>query len=631
MSEYSIFNMDTRTSPLFIDGLNVRLALNGELTTRGSFRKRRGINTAVTIDLVVGTTAPYRIFRWQKDASTSYLVSAGANAECFVNRLNGWLYVRTSAAAAIYSDPSTVVVASWGIGAITGAPTTGQAATVSRLVGGDYVYAQTAYHSTRRIEGAPYLLASTTGGTLTTKMQRIPSPACSTSFTASTLPTGADRLRTYRAQMTIISQSTGWLPKPITDFGLKELRLIEEKAKANGTTTATTDSAGGNYGGILEFADTVVPWAGCVAEYDGRWFYGTIGGYTVYYSRLSCPETYATDTTVDGSTLSATVGETDSGNPVSGTASISVPTSAGTITGIVAREDAILVLCQRGAWSIIRTPLPGVYGFDYNQFWVGCVCQATIADSPYGTWWLAEDGIVLWTGTSRPVVLTRDIIDPEDTNTLFSATLTAAFGAFDVRRNQYVCVIPKSGGGQFALVVQADRLPDEVAVTEWTFGHTSALNGIGYDNVNQRLVFRHASTPATYYAPTANSYKDEHTTTGATYDFSLEVWYPRHGREKMRVSPGVWVTPHRAYVTAAQTMTWAMRGLATTAASGGTDVTGTITMAANEYKAEPIAPQSGVVGRLIRLTLTNSDANPLEIRAIEIGEPAEVVKRHNED
>ena len=627
MVEFALLGaMNDKSSP-FEGGLIQHLCLNGEVRRPGYFEKRRGFATAVTLGATFGT-APYDLFRWT-NASGSALVAVGADALAFVNPSNGYLYTRTSGASEIYSDPTnfaTKVDTEWGL-AEPSAVTTTSSTAASRLAGGYYAYAISNYDATRNLDGPVSPVLAAHDGDL---LEGVSGPGQKVAFGDATLDAKASHLRVWRNRiLTFPKASTGWYPLQADNLQFSGLRMIAEETKNTsgaGSTHSVGDDTGGQpYGPLLAFATTVAPRCKAVIRFDGRWFYGNDAAnskpYRVVWSNPDCPETYAATTTfgTGGPTVTPALGELGPNGIVQGEAVIDLPPDMGEIVGFASAGDQLLVLCQYGAWRIIRVG-DFSYGYARDPLSLGCVSKATIADSPYGTWWLAREGVVLWDGQTVPELVLRNQLDPSASDATFHATLTGACAAYHVRRGQYIVCVPQVTSGQFLLCVQADQpFRNGYPFQKWTHGLPTAIDGMGYDHTTGEVVY-HLATSGDCWSAKDATYQDG-TASPASYAFGFDAWWARGGeRGLVLANQDVYLTCYRSSVTNAQTITLNVRAAPTVDTSAGSE-TGdvTLTLGAN---ARPIVGNiCGVSGEAWHFSVRNTDAYHLALLAMSVGEP----------
>lgn len=632
MPEFALLGvMNTKGSPFLEGGLIQHLCLNGEMRKPGHFEKRRGISTSVAVGQTFGSTAPYRVFRWT-NASSSAIVVVGSDAIAFVNPTNGYLYVRTSGAAAIYSNPAnfaTIVDTAWGLAEPT-ASTTSQSVAGSRMNAGIYAYAISNYDETRRVEGpCSTVLVSTDVGYETDQLQYVPGKAYQVAFSDLASPdANASHVRVYRNRIAHFpSDNSGWQEVQADKSQYRGLRLIQEKAKntsgGGGGHAFDNDEGGQPTGALLTFATTVVPFCKASIRFDGRWFYGANPSlpYRVIFSNPDCPETYAKNTTfgAGGPAVTPTLGELAEDDLVPAEAIIDLPTTVGQIVGFASAGDQLLVLCQFGCWRIIRVG-DFAYGYARDPLSLGCVSQATVAASPFGTWWLAREGVVLWDGQTVPELVLRNHLDTAASATLFHGTfssLAAACGAFNVRRSQYIVCVPQAVSGQFLLCVQADMpLRNGYAYQKWTTSLT--IDGMGYDDTTGEVVYRISA--GTCWSATDATYQDN-TGAAASYDFGFDAWYARGGeRPLVLANQAVYLACYRNSVAAAQTVTLNVRAAPIADESAGTS-TGNLTLSLGISARSLIGTIAGVSGEAWHVSVRNTDAYHLDLMALSIHEP----------
>lgn len=630
MPEFALLGaMDDKTSPILngAEGLVQHLCLNGEMTRPGWYEKRRGLSTSVTVGQTFGSSAPFQIFRWTVDSTHSAIVCVGSDAIAFMNPSNGYLYVRTSGTAKIYSDPTnfaTTVDTEWGL-AEPGAVKTSQSLAGSRMNPGLYVYAISNYDSARRVE-SPCSLGLTSGdvGYATDKLQYVPSKAYQVEFKNLAAPdANASHVRVYRNRIAHFPSSGSGLQEVQADKSqYRGLRLIQEKAKDT-PHVFDNDIGGQPTGALLTFAHTTVPFCKAVIRFDGRWFYGANPSlpYRVIFSNPDCPETYAANTTFGsgGPAVTPTIGELAEDDLVPGEAIIDLPTAVGEIIAFASAGDQLLVLCQYGSWRIQRVGDFG-YGYARDPLSLGCVSRATVADSPYGTWWLAREGVVLWDGQSVPELVLRSRLNTAASETLFHGTfssLAAACGAYSTRRSQYVVCVPQASSGQFLLCVQADMpLRNGYAYQKWTTALT--ITGMGSDPTTGEIVYRVGAS--TFYSATDGSYQDK-TSTLVSYAWGLDAWWARGGKDGY-VSSNVVVNLmcYRSDVGNTQTVSVTVRGAPIPDESAGTSPGAhTLTLAAN--KRELVGTEQGVAGEAIHVSIRNTDAYHLAMLSLSFDPP----------
>ena len=722
MIEINDFGMNNRTAPLAAEKI-VRLAKNGVHFARGRFRKRYGIATAVTVNLQIGHTPPFRLVPW-KPASTAYLVAVGAECIAFVNPWNKYLYWRAATAApevtgtdakkytcvlphlsaAAANKPvtgagyakywvekgstggtwvdatwyagggdgaiasaitPTYVDTEWGLAAPTGGTTSADGTTKSVFAAGFYLIGVASVDETRRVSSPLRKLTSSSAGA-TDKGQPIAGPGWSITLPGITKDAKASHVYYYRTRGLTYSSyipASSW----------SHARYVNKSADG----TWTPDSGDQGRMGVFLHATDVVPACTITASFDDRQFYAS--GLTIYYSNKGCPETYAGS---EDSAL-AEAGE----NLVQGKAILVVPPDCGDIVALTARGDILLVLCQYGCWMLARGGNLGEASLglpestDYHvlpdAIWIGCVSQASLAHSPVGDFWLSAEGIVLWPGgTTAPAVITQEILDPTDADTLFATDLSTACATYDLAERQYVVVVPKSGEGQFALTVRGDRLPQEVILGTWTFATSLAtVTGIGYDPANRRVVFLFGTNTVTAKAPTSGTYAegdpDEVTgsdskvyqciaphlavagaagnkpitgsewatywtqagstggvwaagttyATGDTYGMEAEAFDGEIDPET-KPTAAIRLFAHRSDTTHAQTVNAQVQSLKTDE-EATLPAASALTWAIGETQPKAVAG-TPIAGRIVRVRLVNTDPYAMEFRALQIGTLEEI-------
>jgi len=632
MIEIVEFGMDNRTSVLVGD--LTRLVVNAEFPALGRTALRRGLTTYDAADMQVGAAAPFRLFRWFV-GGTSYLIAVGSDAEGFVNPLNNYLYARDAAGLAggrIYSDAEAVpteVAALWGLAMPTAPVTTDfAAATMSSLGSGFLLYFVSAWDPVRWVESLPVqCVATARPGVLTAfqtdQLQYIDNVSESVTFPEVDVLEGT-YMRVYRGRVLGGCLSQGTWPSPVQAF--RHTRLVEEKLvttpyTAGGHVDAWTDKGGQPEKRLLDRCTYVVPFCKSAAYWQAYWFHtrAPAAPYAFYYTRRNCPETYGGD--------EASILAEEQGGVRQAKAEGLVPTDAGPITGQAVYGNTLLVLCEYGCWPMQPAREKGLWELSEDNLWIGCVSEATVTPSPYGTWWLAHEGIVLWPPGGAPQVLTMAVLDPAHPETDFAADLSAAFGAYDVKRRRYVVCIPRASGGQEFLVVQADRLP-AVHLGVWRFGASlGTVVGMGYDQKLGELMFAFAPEQAVIVMRfTDNVYIDGKA--ADLYALKIETWgltrEPEAGEQKADVK--VRLIVHRTDVSAAQSVDATVLGLKTAEEPGGTALEGTFTWAVGEY-APKIFPGDPSHGRVFRTTLEYAGGAALEVRALQIGTGQEIRAR----
>ena len=626
MPEYALLGtMDNKSSPLLVPGFVQTLCLNGEMTELGHFKKRREIGTAVTVGNTFGSSAPYRIFRWTDAAGLSVLIAAGSDVVAFVNPVNGYLYIHGTGytSGAIFDDTTSVPGSRFdsnGWGLVTpGAtlPTTDRTTASSRMLGGGYAYVLTAYNDVRRVESLPcVVLVSATGAPENgDQLQWCSGPPQQVTFAAynpSSPDTDWTHIRTYRVRlMTFPKSSSGWFALPADPLQLSGLRLIREVA-ASFPLTLVADAGGQPLGPLLTHAGTPIPASMVAAErFDGRTFYAK--GSTVYFSNPDCPETYAANVSnypATGDKTTPILGTTE-GGLVQGEGIVDLPPDMGPIVGFAASEDTLLALCQTGAWRMLRLRDGITYGYAKQPLTLGCVSRATIASSPYGVWWLSEEGVVLWDGRHLPALVTKDVLDIGNSDTAFASDLSEACAAFHHRRQQYICAVPKSPSGQFLLCIQADKpLQRGVAYSVWTLNLASAISGMGYDFSVGEVIYK---SGANFYKATASPTYDENS---LTYSFRLKGWIVDNSGRPVAANPLVRIKTLRDYVAGAQTLTLNVRGAPMPDESAGVNRSKALTLAANTRLNE--GGLIGVSGEAMFIDIENDDSEPLTLLAVTL-------------
>lgn len=316
-------------------------------------------------------------------------------------------------------------------------------------------------------------------------------------------------------------QTWGW--RPTDALGLLNLRQVEEKAAGAGWAPSTyTGSA--PEGGILDYASAVVPYGECAIWHDGRTFWGggtlagACGPNTIVYSNPACPETYCGTITVSGQSVTPTMAYDENRGIVQALGTIDLPASAGNIVALVSFNDRLLALCRRGCWEITRSPDGIGYGYSEDMLAVGCVSRATVAYSAFGVLWLSHQGVILWDGSSAPKAISQPVLDPTHANLDFAASMTTACAAFDHQNERYIVAYPTSAGGQNILNLEIGLwLRGYPAWSRWILG-SGTVNGLGWDGTNRRVLMRVGSTwyaQTTAYADSGGSF-----TFGPTFLFA---------------------------------------------------------------------------------------------------------------
>jgi hypothetical protein len=627
-TEIRDFLMNNKLGALMVPSSLSRLAFNGEHYAPGRFRKRPGLTTAVTINLTVGTTAPFRMVTWKAANGTVYRVAVGADACGFNDPVSNLFFRRTGASTySILSDAEptpTVYRAAWGLSAPTGGTVTiaknGQDDVPSSHAAGFYAYAVRARDGTTGTVSKPtwYAYTKITGiSPETDKLQLIRGPLESTS-----IPGSGGEL--FRSRMLTFRSLSSWMPSPSGDFA--HMRMIDTHSG-----TEYTDSGGQPDGPLLDFCDDIPPFGKAAAFFDGCWLYGAIPSnpYVFAISNPACPDNYP------GNARSVLM-EGPNGELLHAIGLVAVPTRAGPIVGFAVMGDSALVLCEQGAWPIIRGNQPGIYGISHDCLYVGCVSQATIAYSPVGVWWLSTEGVVLWTGQGAPEVITEQYIDPLHADTLFASDLSTACAAYDVPRKTFLCVVPKSGGGQFILAVRGDRLPNQIAISKWAqLTGLGDVIGMGYDWSARRVVFlftlgaivgRTLRTDGIYCDRTGSAGE----IAAGTYAFGPTFLWGANEKvtansPMVKRSVGMMVTALREDVSAAQTVVATVRGVYGPDDTKGTDVVLSPAVIFPLGSYSPVAATSTeAAGRLFRISLIETSTLPFEFSAVAIGSASEI-------
>lgn len=491
------FPMENKPSPFGLGRPQIALALNAESEGAGHFSKRRGVNTRATITSTFGSTAPFSLFE-HVYGGTSYLIAVGADAIAFTSPFNGYLYSRTSSNAYIGENPGhgswpAEIDSEWGIAAPSGPFTTNNVdgssvSHASALCGGAYAVAATCWNENRQLESGPLFATSLTtsgNGSLSSLIQYLPGPGRSIEIiSAASKDAKASHIRAYVERLQLVDKSTNWLPVNSSRFGLLGMRGVYE-----GTSLPSRISGLEIGGGFLPYSHTVVPQYTKVAEMDGRWFYGS--GYLVVYSNPNCPETYAKTATVNSGPATPILAASENGI-LRGETTFTVKPSRGTITGFATAGDEMLVLCQYGAWPVLRNGDGATYGRGQAPYSHGTQSKATVCETPYGAMWLADDGIALWPGRGDPTIITREVLNLYGTEVDASADLSTACAAYDHKRNRYVVTIPtasKSGtcsGGSYASGVTTVTATTNV-FTVACEDRTIAITGVGSFTISQYL------------------------------------------------------------------------------------------------------------------------------------------------
>jgi hypothetical protein len=602
-----------------------RAILNGEQVAPGILAKRCGITTAVTVDLVIGTLPPFRPIRW-KIGNAPYLVAVGSDADAFLNPHNNWLYARapTFPTGRIYSGPTTILKEPWGIAkpTVIGIATR-DGHTPSKFGTSGLLYAVTGWSEARKCESEPVFLLGEGCPDLgddfdTTELVYVPGMGWSVSLPAVSLPAGATTIRYYRERMISVqgSAKTGYVFSFPGDAS--HLRFIDEKADG----AAWIDSGGQALSRLLDYCYDVVPWASRSAAFKDGWLYLTTSAetpcaYKLIRSNPMCPETYAGN-------MKSVFAETDAGL-MQGKSEWAIPTDCGLPIGLAVQGDRALILCEHGAWPFVDGPASGLYTL-MGHTWVGCVSAATIAHSPEGTWWLAKEGIVLWRGgDTQPEVITLDTLDTQGVYTHFAADLSGAMGAYDAARHEYKVVIPNYYGGQFLLTVRGDRLPNEIVFAKWESPvNFPTITGMGYDWYLDKTVYFFG----TYDALTGKVENPSAWAEGLItlpYPFTVEEWWGEVGGHtpETKRSVAVRIFVHRTNTTTAQTVSVTIQALRTT--EEPTPPTAVdVTWGIGEVEPKIVEPPGDILGRMVKVTLTNTDVYPLEFRCIQIGAAADI-------
>jgi len=625
-TEYE-FAQQNRASPLPLSRV-CRLSLNGEHLGFGRWAKRRGISTSVTVNMQIGSEAPFWFLNW-KIGNNYYLVAVGNDVGVIHSPQSNYLYVSGPdyANGLIYSGPS-VALDTFGLNAPTVA---GYMETETKYVdepyslfaGGVYAAKVCSYEPVRRCKSPGTDILAEYGDHQDQLGAYVSGPVQYLKMPAAVIDSKATLAHWYRARM-LTGLSGNWT----MGKGEGQLRFVNSN---NG-------SAWSDYGGeffsdfseMYDFATDPIPPCDRGIWYHGRGFWLQAGKtgchHYLYWSNPLCPET----TGLNDYSVAY-----DDGRAVQvGKFYLAVPVHCGVPTALVARGEVLLVLCEFGSWRVLRHPsMEGVYVLEQDNLWVGCVSAATISHGPEGVYWVSHQGIVLWDGVNAPRVVTETVLDPTDSDTLFASDLSACSGAYDQDRRNYVCVIAKSGGGQFGLCLHGEPLernPNDVQYSTWTFGDNLAtITGMGYDWYNRRLVYAFGAETVTAKTQVDDVYRDNHATEGDTYPYGPEVWsgeLPRRLAEEDKHSLGCRIFLHRDNLDVEQTLSVYMDALRTTEEPAFGDPE-SLVWAADEMEPKYCC-REGDFGRLLRVKITETSAYPLEIRAVQIGTESDIQAAH---
>lgn len=535
--------------------------------------------------------------------------------------------------ATIYDDPTSFaskIDVGWGLDIMdVSSVNTDRATADSMHSGGAFAFAVAAYDEGRNVEGPiSTVLNSGTAGVTSNLLQWCSGSTQTMTFDEQAAPDShASHIRMYRNRILIFPKSsTRWealRADKLQFYGLRQIR--EEAINTSGAGTNhvyATDTGGQPEGPVISFATTVVPFAKASIRFDGRWFYGADPTlpYRVIFTVPDCPETYAKKTTfgASGPDVLPVLAELGAEQVQPGEAIIDLPTDVGEFVGWASAGDQLMALCEYGAWRIIRVG-QYAYGYARDPLSLGCVSRATIAESPYGVWWLAREGIVLWDGQTVPELVLRTSLDPSASDTPFHATQTGACAAYHVKRAQYIVCVPKVTSGQFLICVQADMpLRTGYVWQKWTHGLPTDIDGMGYDNTTGEIVYR-LKTSGDCWSATDGTYQDG-TASPTSFAFGLDAWYARGGgRGFVMVNPKFYLVVQRDSVTNQQTITFTARGAPTADESAGTSSGAqSLVLSATEY--ENAGALDGVSGEAIHASIRNTDAYHLALLSLTIFE-----------
>ena len=649
--------MNAKGCPLALKEPVARLALNGWFPAKGRFRQREGFTSAITPTKVFGTTAPWRPINWTV-GGTTYIIRCGSDAIAFVNPANNYLYARTAGGQAIYSDPTNMATAdiatNWGMSAPSPDGGTSHTnalgnTTPSTFAGGGYLYGATSYNSVRMCESPITWLTSVdavAGIILSSSLQWLSGVGWSTevcenqkhlggpsdeswSDTGMTCDAKADYVNFYRVERMSLAGNYVPVARGTPDFA----RRVLAQAASSGTCAHWTDTGGQVEGSVFDYCTDVVPFCKAVQFYDGRWFYGDTGGYTIYYTPGPNPETYgANDYSVyrdNWKTLTKAQGR------------IILPASAGPIVAFAARGGLLLALCKFGAWPIVQVPgRPGLYGHQPDSLQCGCVSQATIADSYVGVWWVAPEGIVLWNGTSNPEIVSRHVLDVWTGDYQFDTTLTGACGAYDQVHGLYVCAVPLASGATGIFAMQAETFSyhlmhgdpllherDTRGMAYWSFDATfGTVTGLGFDEGTRKLIVVFTASGTVSMLEQSSTFVDG---TSTAYAFGADILCLANDEKRKETKNEIagLVYPHRLTPAEAQTMAVTVTPMRETDSPTTSPIAvGDLSWLAGECVPKPFGRQVGLA-RYYLVSLRKTDAYGMEIREVEFGTQKEIADK----
>lgn len=621
------FQMSNKASPLGLTR-QCRVAKNGEHLADGKWTKRRGISTALTVDMQLGTDAPFWFFVW-KIGNNYYRVAVGDEVAALHCPWSNYVYANGTSysSGAIYSSP-TGLVDGFGLNAPTlagGAKITLSTKYVdepySAWASGGYLIYAVSYSPTRRCKSPPTLIPGVTPNTdVASDIQWVGGCAQYLTYPAVSADGQATAVRWYRAR--VLSLDVGdYTTGPAQS--VSELRFIKENGGESWVDYGLTNYSTAE---LLSYATDPIPPCDKALWWDGRgwWLKGAKTGcqHLLYYSPPACPETYT------GSHFGVLAEEGQS--IIAGESVLAISTDCGAPKALVAKGDTMLVLCEHGAWRVTRDQgQEGVYIVNQDMLWVGCVSAASIAHGPEGVYWTSHQGVAFWDGYHTPTVVTTEMLDPEDSDTAFASDMSETCAAYDVDRHLYIAAIPKSGGGQFGIALRCDNLQQAVEYSLWEFGATlGTITGMGYDWHTRQVIYGFGTTTVTAKTQVDDVYRDNDPTTGSTYDYEVELWCGEIERsgEETKHTFGTRVFVERPSTAVAQTLAVSMQALRTTEESAWPTAK-TLTWAIGAVKPEIVVGEA-LAGRLLRVKITNTDAYGLTLRAVQMGDEEAIRKAH---
>jgi hypothetical protein len=314
---------------------------------------------------------------------------------------------------------------------------------------GYYDYTFTCYDQERNVFSMPngfttpstkaFYAGSTLGGlSLTNKMGATPGIQYSIAVGASAL--------TFPSPATLFNI---WRRHPYTLYQ-KPARSMDDVRQV--TTLAVTDTTFVDSLGDDELGEQLSYWysppdawtAACNYQ-DYYWYTSKSEPWKLWHSQVDAPEQVAKIVAVNGAAVSPFL--TPYRNPpIRGESWLAPSRRAGAVQALLNVGSMMLVLCENQLWHVVGQG-PGSFHLHALDNSIGCAAPETAVQTPFGSFWFSQEGIVWWRG-GKPKVISKGWLDFDtagSTTRLNRSLLPKAVAAYDSARETVEFAVPSYG------------------------------------------------------------------------------------------------------------------------------------------------------------------------------------------